>query len=346
MGEGEPLIFPLAPMTASRPSILTIGNFDGVHVGHAALVGRARELANEGAAAVGAEAGAEVVVLAFDPHPSAVLRPGNEPARLTSWGQRERRLKEAGADRVVRLVPTAELLATSPADFVTGLVRDYRPRGIVEGPDFRFGKGRGGDMALLGLMGKQHGFAVNVVEPVEVVLDDGAAVRASSTLARWLIERGRMADAAAVLGRGYEVEGIVVRGDRRGRTIGYPTANVRTECLLPGDGVYAGMAELPGGKRFPAAISVGSKPTFGEHARALEAFVLTGANLSREEWRPLDGLPEYGWPLRLEIRHWLRAQAKYGSLEALLEQMDRDCRRTREMMNTPHASPRGDIACR
>jgi riboflavin kinase / FMN adenylyltransferase len=331
-------------MTPPSPSILTIGNFDGVHVGHAALVGRARALAGDEASGM---AGAEVTVLAFDPNPAAVLRPGTEPARLTTWSQRERFLKGVGADRVVQLTPTADLLATSPAAFVEELVRAYRPRVFIEGPDFRFGRARGGDVGLLAELGTRHGFGVEVVEPIEVMLGDGTIVRASSTLARWLVEQGRMGDVGMVLGRAYEVEGEVVAGDRRGRTIGYPTANVRTECLLPGDGVYAGVAVLPDQRRMPAAISVGSKPTFGDHARTLEAFILTGRDKGRA-WQPLEGIPEYGWALRLEIRHWLRDQAKYGSLEALLEQMDRDCRRTEQLitMMDSHGRGQGEIACR
>jgi riboflavin kinase/FMN adenylyltransferase len=155
-------------------------------------------------------------------------------------------------------------------------------------------------------------------------------VPASSSIARWLIEHGRVRDAAAVLGRAYEMTGTVVAGDRLGRQIGYPTANLDSPCLAPADGVYCGTAVLPDRRRVTAATSVGTKPTFGERARTVEAFLLLDG--TGREWRPIPGLPEYGWPLRLEFTHWLRDQTRFDSVEELLAQMGRDTARTRELL--------------
>jgi riboflavin kinase/FMN adenylyltransferase len=307
-----------------RPrSVVTIGNFDGVHLGHAALIERAREEANR----VGD--GTRVVALAFDPHPGAVLRPGQAPARLTTFEQRAEQLGRLGADEVVRLEPTGQLLSLEPLAFLTQLCSDLAPVAIVEGQDFRFGRGRAGDISALERFATSLGFQTIVVDPVEVTLSDHTLVRASSSLARWLLERGRVHDAAQVLGRAYEIDGHVVQGDRRGRAIGYPTANIATECMIPGDGVYAGRGRLPDGSEYAAAISIGSKPQFGGAPRTLEAHLLDIGERSGECIR---GLPEYGWPIRLSIEHWLRDQAAFASLPALLEQIERDCHRTREMI--------------
>jgi riboflavin kinase / FMN adenylyltransferase len=328
MGLGAYGCYRYPPMPGSR-SVLTIGSFDGVHVAHAALVARARELA---------AGGARVVVMALDPHPATVLRPQSAPGRLTTFGQRAELLKRAGADEVVRLEPTPELLSLTPAEFVAGVVRDYAPVAFVEGPDFRFGKGRAGNVGTLAELGATYDFRVVLQEPVELALSDNTVVRASSTIARWLIQHGRVRDAALVLGREYELRGEVVRGDRRGRTIGYPTANLATECLPPADGVYSGSARLPDGREFLAAVSVGTKPTFGEHGRAVEAYLLDAPH----EGAAIKGLPEYGWQLALTFSHWLRDQARYHTIEPLLEQMDRDCARARELA----AAERSVAACR
>jgi riboflavin kinase/FMN adenylyltransferase len=174
------------------------------------------------------------------------------------------------------------------------------------------------------------GFTVEVVPPVEVALTDHQCVPARSTIVRWLLSNGRVRDAAVVLGRPYELEGTVVRGDRRGRTIGFPTANLEVPTLIPADGVYAAIATLPDGRRLGAAVSIGSKPTFGTHARAVEAFLLQPGTESRA-WKPIEGLPEYGWTLRLSMLAWVREQVKFDSLDSLLAQMERDCRRCLEI---------------
>lgn len=330
-----------------RPgTVVTIGNFDGVHLGHVALVRRAREIAER------AGGGVRVVALAFDPHPAATLAPERVPPRLTTFEQRARLLGEAGADEVARLEPTGELLAMTPEQFLDEVVAELRPVAVVEGADFRFGNRRAGDVGTLEAIGKSMGFALEVVPPVEVALTDGTVVRASSTVTRWLLENGRARDAAAVLGRVHEVRGVVVKGDQRGRGIGYPTANVKSDVMAPGDGVYAGWGELPGGKRMVAAISVGDKPTFAGSAKAVEAFLMkpeggAGAVKAVKSWRPLHGLAEYGWPLRLTFEHWVREQVRFEGVPALLEQIERDCVRICEMMDDAVSTRVGkEAACR
>lgn len=310
---------------ATTRTAATVGTFDGVHLGHACLIETAR-------AFVGPKG--RVVVFLFDPHPLSVLRPGREPARLSTFVQRQAWLLSLGADEVIRLEPTHERLQQSPEQFIAWLVDRCHPTVVVEGPDFRFGKDRAGDTTTLIDLGARTGFEVRIVAPVDAVLDDHSIVPARSTIIRWLIRHGRVKDAAAVLGRPYQVEGFVERGDRRGRTIGYPTANINTPCLLPADGVYVGTAHLDDGRRFIAAISVGTKPTFDGNSRVLEAF-LTDARPAASPWQPISGLPEYGWSIRLDILAFLRDQVKFSSMNALLEQMSRDCDRARAITVTP-----------
>lgn len=319
------------PSTSGRAdSVLTIGTFDGVHLGHQSLIHTARAIARE-------RGGARVVALAFDPNPAVVLAPASAPARLTTFERRRELLLAAGADEVVRLEPTPELLGLEAEAFIRRCVDQYRPIAFVEGPDFHFGRKRGGDVQTLRRLGESMGFAVRVVEPVEVALTNDQVVPARSTVVRELLGFGRVRDAAAVLGRFYEIDGTVVRGDRRGRTIGYPTANILSECLAPGDGVYAGRAMLPDGRVLGAAVSVGTKPTFGEHGRAVEAFLLRPD--AGNEWSPIAGLEEYGWPIRLELVGWVREQVKFGGLPPLLEQMGRDIERVRRMVGEAASVP-------
>jgi len=299
---------------------ICVGNFDGVHLGHEALVRRAREVAGAG----------RVLVMAFDPHPATVLRPGPAPGLLTPFERRAELLRARGADEVARLEPTPDLLRLAPEAFIDDVISGRSVEAFVEGEDFRFGRGRAGDLDTLRELGASRGFRVEVIGPVEVALTDQMVTRASSTLARELVAAGRVRDVAAVLGRPYELIGEVVRGDRRGRNIGYPTANLETPQLLPADGVYAAHAILPDGRREPAALSVGTKPMFGGETRVAEAFLLDAPR----EGDAIASLPEYGWPLRVEVLGWVREQMRFASVRALVEQMDRDCARVRDVLHT------------
>ncbi len=347
----------------STRSVITIGNFDGVHAGHTALVRRAREIASStgtpDSVAAATPAGAthsttRVVAMTFDPHPLTVLRPEAAPARLTTFERKSTLLRAAGADEVVRLMPDAATLGLTPEQFVERVVREHTPVAFVEGATFRFGHDRAGDTRTLADLGRKFGFTVEVVAAVEVTLSDMTVVPATSSLARWLIGQGRVRDAGAVLGRPYAIDGEVVPGERRGRVMGFPTANIRTECLVPGDGVYAGTALLKSGRQAIAAISVGTKPTFGEGDRTLEAFLFDGdarpshglpavggeEECSAGRCRPsrgtregsIAGLPEYGWKITLEFAGWVRDQVRFASVEALVEQIGRDCERVREIV--------------
>lgn len=310
----------------SSAAVVSVGTFDGVHIGHRALIGRASHLARR----LGGDI--SVIALVFDPSPAEILRPGAVPPRLTTWEQKEELLLAAGAAQVHRLRPTPELLSRTAEDFIGGVVDRLNARGFVEGLDFRFGRGRSGDVRTLAALGRSAGFSVEVVDPVTVVLNDHTIAPARSSLVRWLIEHGRIADAARILGRPHTLRGRVVQGDRRGRTIGYPTINVESPCLAPADGVYAGRARLPDGRVLNAAISVGTKPTFGVHERAVEAFLFesgrgTPSGSQPSDWAPIPGLSEYGWTVDLEIVAWVRDQVRFQGLEPLLEQMSRDCAR-------------------
>ena len=315
-------------------SVVSVGTFDGVHAGHAALLARARAIADQ-------NADTEVVVLAFDPHPATCLRPESAPPRLGSFERRVELLREAGADRVERLEPTAELLAQSAESFVASIVARLAPIAFVEGPDFRFGKGRAGDISVLASLGQRYGFTLEVVPSVAVALNDQSIVTASSTIARWLIQRGRVRDAWAVLTRPHELTGRIVRGDRRGRDLGFPTANLESPCLPPADGIYAGVAYLDDARSFAAAVSVGTKPMFSGDARVVEAYLLDAPT---GDGPCLAGLPEYGWNLRLALVGWVREQLRFESVQVLIAQMHRDCDRVRDIVariSTPEVAAAG-----
>lgn len=328
------------PAGKPRDCVVTVGNFDGVHRGHQALVHAARAMADA--------RNARVLALAFDPNPQEVLT-GAAPARLTTFDQRRELLLRAGADEVVQLVPTREFLAQSPETFFHSLRSEHGLVGIVEGPDFRFGKGRKGDIPLLRALCADAGAALEVVPPLDAPLTDHLLMPARSSSIRWLLEQGRVSDAACLLGRAYAMPGVVVRGDRRGRTIGFPTINLSSPVVPPADGVYAGWALLPNGRVLAAAISVGSKPTFDGNERAVEAYLFEPgtwlqARPDAPPWTPIPGLPEYGWGCTLEFHAFIRDQVRFASLGALLEQLARDCRRVDDLLSRPRAFPPGSSA--
>lgn len=316
----------MPPAPAHHRTVITVGTFDGIHVGHAELARRciahARRL------------NATPRALLFDPHPLEVLRPEIAPPRLSTFDQRRAILADLGLHEVHRLDPASGILATDAEDFIRHTIRDHAVAAWVEGPDFRFGRDRAGTVELLARLAPELGVEVDIAPPVGVALDNHHLVRASSSLVRTLITAGRVRDAARVLGRPYTLEGAVVRGERRGRTIGYPTANLDTPQLLPADGVYAGHALAQHGStrlQYLAALSVGTKPTFHDTPqRTAEAFLLDAPTTPGSPALP--GLPEYGWTLRITCAHWLREQLRFESLDALLDQMARDCDRARTLL--------------
>ncbi|QQE11899.1 adenylyltransferase/cytidyltransferase family protein [Planctomycetota bacterium] len=200
----------------SNRSVITIGNFDGVHRGHQQLLLRAKQWASEN--------GGNVIVMSFDPHPMSILKPELAPRRLSTVARREQILKELGADQVVFLEPKKDLLQLEPEDFVRQVVEQYQPAVLVEGNDFRFGRQRRGDIKLLAEIGGKSGFQIDIVPTCDVVLSNHHIVRVSSSLVRWLIEKGRVADAEIAIGRPYTFESIVVTGEKVGRQLGFPTS--------------------------------------------------------------------------------------------------------------------------
>jgi riboflavin kinase/FMN adenylyltransferase len=295
-----------------RAPVVTIGNFDGVHRGHRALV--ALTLARARAA------GGEAVALTFDPHPARVLAPGRVPPALTTPAQKAELLGELGLDVLATLPFTPEVAAMSPEAFVdVVLAGALGARQVIVGEEFRFGRGRSGDAATLVRLGRPRGFAAFAVPPV---MDGGRPV--SSSRVREVLAEGDVAHAASLLARPHFVDGTVVEGDRRGRTIGVPTANLDPDAaLLPARGVYAGRCRLPGGGDCLAVVNVGERPTFGGGAVTVEAHLLDFSG------------DLYGKRLRLTFAVRLRAEQRFGSAEELVAQIRRDVERARALVSPP-----------
>ena len=316
---------------------IILGNFDGVHLGHQALLKAAGIAVHSAQDRVGDAL--SVHVWTFNPPPRSVLSPDFKVERLQRVEDRVRQLHLMGATGVEVIRPTVELLGRSAADFITQLHGDRGFDFIVEGPDFRFGKGREGSMDLLRTLGGKLGFEVIEVPAVSVQLSNGTTVQARSGAIRQLLHQGNVGDAGRILGRPFSMRAQVVRGEQRGRTIGWPTANLDAEdfaqhqLLIPADGVYAGfgrlsqaIGEVEAASAVIAAISVGTKPTFGGTETTVEATLLA------PDGRPLEiELDTYGWSLELEFREWIRPQVRFPSLEALLAQMELDRARIVEL---------------
>jgi riboflavin kinase/FMN adenylyltransferase len=289
-------------------SVVTIGQFDGVHRGHQSVVARAAE--------VGRERGLPVVAITFDPHPDEVTRPGSHPPFLCSTRRRAELLGGLGVDAVCVLPFTLDFSRLGPDEFVRAVLVDkLHAAAVVVGGDFRFGHKARGDVQLLDKLGEKYDYTVEGL-PL-LVLDD---VTISSTAIRTLLAAGDVAEAARLLGRPHRVEGVVVRGHQRGRQLGFPTANVESppHTAIPADGIYAGwLARLDadGGnaQRWPAAISIGTNPTFGAGERTVEAYALDRSDLDL-----------YGVHAAIDFTARLRGTLRFDSVEELVTQMRRD----------------------
>lgn len=295
-------------------SVVTIGSYDGVHRGHQLIIGRAVARARE--------LGLRSVVVTFDPHPSEVVRPGTHPPLLAPYHRRAELMAELGVDALLILPFTMEFSRLSPGDFVrTVLARALHAKRVVEGPNFRFGHKATGNVEALIALGRECDYEVEVVD-LFVRGEAGGGVPFSSTLTRRLIAAGDVAGAMEILGRPHRVEGVVVRGAQRGRELGYPTANVETlpHSAIPADGVYAGWLVVAG-ERMPAAISVGTNPTFDGTERTVEAYAIDRV-----------GLDLYGLHAGVEFLTYLRGQEKFESIDALLDRMAVDVKRARELV--------------
>jgi riboflavin kinase/FMN adenylyltransferase len=294
-------------------TVVTIGNFDGVHRGHQTVIHRARAVARD----LGAD---QVVAVTFDPHPIAVLRPEHAPSTLTSIETRAALLSDEGADAVLVLPFDREIASWTPEEFIDRiLVEALHAAAIVVGANFRFGNRAAGDVNTLLEAGRTRDFVVE-----GIALDGGPQVW-SSTYVRTCLATGDVAGAAEALGRTFTVRGTVVEGDHRGRELGFPTANVPTSGMLaaPADGVYAGwLRRCDTGEAYPAAISVGTNPTFdGERERRVESYVLDRTDLEL-----------YGVEVEVSFIERLRGMVRFESVEGLIDTMRNDVERARGIL--------------
>ncbi|WP_329123672.1 bifunctional riboflavin kinase/FAD synthetase [Streptomyces sp. NBC_01465] len=300
-------------------SVVTIGSYDGVHRGHQLIMGRAVQRARE--------LGIPSVVVTFDPHPSEVVRPGTHPPLLAPHHRRAELMEELGVDALLILPFTAEFSKLSPADFVVKVLVDkLHARLVVEGPNFRFGHKAAGNVAFLAETGETYDFEVEVID-LFVSGDAGGGEPFSSTLTRRLIAEGDLTGAREILGRPHSVEGVVVHGAKRGRELGYPTANVETlpHSAIPADGVYAGWLTADG-ERMPAAISVGTNPQFDGVMRTVEAYAIDRV-----------GLDLYGMHVAVDFLAYVRGQEKFDSIESLLVAIAADVKRSTELVEAYEA---------
>jgi riboflavin kinase/FMN adenylyltransferase len=294
------------PPELCRGGALAVGNFDGVHRGHAALLA---SLAQQARKHTG-----PAVALTFEPHPLELLRPGQTPPALTTPADRARILHNLGADHVVTLRVTPELLRLSAEQFFSEVIRErFGARAMVEGPNFGFGRGRAGTVETLGRLCEAANIALAIVDPVQ--LDHGEV---SSSRIRAALQAGEVEVAESLLGRPYRLHGLVGSGQRRGATLGFPTANLtELATLAPGDGVYAARAH-DAEAIWPAAVNVGPNPTFGENARKVEVHLI-GFNGDL-----------YGKELAVDFVRRLRSTRPFNGPAELVEQLKRDVEEARQ----------------
>jgi riboflavin kinase/FMN adenylyltransferase len=300
-------------------TVVTIGAYDGVHLGHQTVIAAVRRRAEAG--------GMESAVITFDRHPAAVVRPESAPRLLTDLDQKLELLAATGVDRCL-VISFDEARSHEPAEeFVQEVLVDcLGAKVVIVGEDFHFGHQRKGNVALLEEMGRDLGFEVEGLALVDAAGQAvGDAPKASSTAIRQALVAGELVAANALLGRPHEVRGVVSRGDERGRELGFPTANVSVpgDILLPADGIYAGWYERPDGAVHPTAISLGRRPTFYEaaHASLLEAHLLD-----------FEG-DLYGEHAKVRFVARLRGEAKFDRVEDLVDQIHRDCDDARAILS-------------
>jgi riboflavin kinase/FMN adenylyltransferase len=292
-----------------RGGVIALGNFDGFHAGHQAVV----------ASAV-ARARAErrpAIVATFDPHPVRLFVPDAPPFRLTTLEQRERLFAAAGADAMLVFNFTRELAARSAEEFVHMLIEQLGAATVVTGEDFTFGRGRTGNVDVLNTIGFPLGLMTQAIAPV---IDEGGEVISSSRI-RDALEAGDCATATRLLTRPFTIEGEVIHGDKRGREIGFPTANMEMDRYLrPAYGIYAVRVRLPGGQCFDGAANLGIRPTFDPPKELLESYLFDFTG------------DLYGQTIEIELIERLRGEAKFESLGALVSQMDADVIRARDVL--------------
>ncbi len=295
---------------STSESLVCIGIFDGVHLGHQALISAAKNFAND--------AGLSLTICTFDPHPNAVVRPDQAPKLISDISQRKELLTRYGVDKVEVVTFTPQLANLTPLEFSQQFLRDrLGAQIVVVGQNFTYGRNISGDVNTLRENGKELGFSVKVFDLVQ---SNGTI---SSTRIRKLLVSGHVAAAAELLGRNFTLTGHVVKGDQRGRELGYPTANVEwdDQLVVPADGVYAGYVNVIG-DRLPAAISVGTNPQFAGKSQRVEAYVLDRTDLEL-----------YGARVGVEFVDLLRPQKIFGSLDAYLAQIALDVSAIAELLH-------------
>jgi riboflavin kinase/FMN adenylyltransferase len=295
------------PTEDCRGGAVTIGNFDGVHRGHAALLAELRRQAEE--------LRRPAVALTFEPHPAELLRPGQAPPRLSTPEDRDRLLQELGADQVLVLRVTPQMLALRAAEFFAQVIQErLAARVLIEGTNFGFGRGREGNVETLAQLCQQAGMRLTVVPPV--ILE---GVEVSSSRVRALLLAGAVSQAAAMLGRPYRLHGVVSTGERRGQKLGFPTANLeQMRTLVPGDGVYA-VRVLHQGEAWAGAANVGPNPTFGQNARKVEIHLIGFQG------------DLYGRSLDVDFVERLRDTRAFAGVAELVEQLRRDIEEARRL---------------
>jgi riboflavin kinase/FMN adenylyltransferase len=308
-----------------RHCCLSVGNFDGVHLGHREIIRSAHEVAKT-------LGGCPIAVMTFDPHPAAILHPERMQRVLTPLPLKAALLQQAGVDYMIVLKENYQMLTLSPKDFVAKfLMKEISPKAIIEGDDFHFGYGRSGDVETLMQLSKQYNYNVSIIEPQHILIEN-ASMRISSTMIRHLLHRGDVADAARALGRPYRLMGNVVKGRGKGSEMGYPTANIDPhDQVVPSEGVYAGFVSLAdktddlllANQKLPAVFSLGRAKTFiSEHPLLIEAHLLN---------KNLGDL--YGKYFAMDFVDFIRTQQRFESEEKLKEQIAKDCQKSEMILS-------------
>ena len=322
---------------SSKGCVLTIGNFDGVHLGHQAILAAARQAA--------AKRAVELLVLTFEPHPVAILHPEKAPGVLTPLGLKTHLLAAHGVDSTVVLEDTRELLNLAPEDFVSRfLIEAIQPSVVVEGDDFNFGLQRAGNIDTLRKLGSQAGFEVSVVGPEKIELSTGQTVRVSSTMIRYMLESGHVADAATALGRPYRLVEQIIPGRGIGKELGFPTLNMKKpDQVIPAEGVYAGVVRiaettedvLACNETIPAVYSIGQARTYGdEFPLLIEAHLLTA-----------DAGDLIGKFMTMDFAQRIRSQHKFKTPQELSKQIAKDCEQAKEILATDDKQKRLSKSC-
>ena len=300
-----------------RGVVLTIGNFDGIHRGHLAILDLANQKRNS----------AGIAVATFEPHPFTVLRPQLAPPRLTPLPIKQALLQSLGVDHLVILPPTPQVLNLTAEAFWQILKDQVRPAHLIEGESFTFGKNRGGSIDRLKQWSQASNIQLHIAPPVQVPLLDLHVVEVSSSLIRWLLINGRARDAAICLGRPYALQGEVIKGFQRGQDLGFPTANLNcTDQLIPAEGVYVARCQI-GELNYPTALSIGTLPTFKDGQFQVEAHLIgfTG--------------DLYNQIIQVELIDWIREQRKFPNIETLKQNIESDISQVRRRSTLPAADP-------